>query len=58
MTCVNPSNLILPDSEIERTLHRRLREIGEGSSDQNIEIEDRESSIKDDKRCTLFKYER
>ena len=58
MTHTNPLGFVEADSEMELTIHRRLRGATEGSTLDNIEIKIRESAVMVEPRQTLLEYER
>lgn len=58
ITIAKHTNLLEQDSEIERTLHQRLREGAESSVQQEVQIEQSEPLIMAEPRRTLSDYEK
>ncbi|XP_039121203.1 uncharacterized protein LOC120257957 [Dioscorea cayenensis subsp. rotundata] len=52
-----PTNLVEPDSEIDRIFRQRLREEAESSGQQEVQIEQSEPSVMAEPRRTLSNYE-
>ena len=58
MTHANPMGFMEPNSEIKRTILKRLRGATISSTSGNIDIEDKESSTMAEQTRTLFDYKR